>query len=103
MVRVDTSNTKDDVKSRRHCETQGYFVSGLSQTHKFGNIGLIANCVFPYICSFLLYFLFLNFLEDMSPFCGPLIPLFWTSGDVFPGASGHAWEVFILLVTKMKY
>ena len=22
------------------------------------------------------------FLEDISLFCGPLIPLFWTSGDV---------------------
>ena len=26
-------------------------------------------------------FFFQNFLEDISPFCGPLIPLFWTSGD----------------------
>ena len=27
-------------------------------------------------------FLFLKFLEDVSPFVGLLIPLFWTSGDV---------------------
>ena len=26
-----------------------------SQTHKIGNIATIANFVFPYICSFLLY------------------------------------------------
>ena len=26
-----------------------------SQTHKIDNIGTIANLVFPYICSFLLY------------------------------------------------
>ena len=24
-------------------------------------------------------------LEDISPFCGPLIILFWTSGDIFSG------------------
>ena len=28
---------------------------------------------------------FLKFLEDINPFVGPLIPLFWTSGDVCPG------------------
>ena len=31
----------------------GHF--GFSQTHKIGNIGIIANFVFPKICSFLLY------------------------------------------------
>ena len=29
--------------------------SGFSQTHKIGNIDIIANFTFPYICSFLLY------------------------------------------------
>ena len=28
---------------------------------------------------------FIKFLEDISPFYGPLMPLFWTSGDVCPG------------------
>ena len=28
---------------------------------------------------------FFKFLEDISPFCEPLIPLFLTSGDVCPG------------------
>ena len=28
---------------------------------------------------------FLKFLKDMSPFVGPLIPLFWTSGDIYSG------------------
>ena len=27
--------------------------SSFSQTHKVGNVGIIVNCVFPYICSFL--------------------------------------------------
>ena len=33
------------------------------------------------------YFSFFSkiFFEDTSPFCGQLIPLFWTSGDVCPG------------------
>ena len=29
--------------------------SSFSQLHKIGNVGIIANFVFPYICSFLLY------------------------------------------------
>ena len=29
--------------------------SDFSQTHKIGNIDIIANFVFPYICSLLLY------------------------------------------------
>ena len=35
-----------------------------------------------------------HFLEDISPFVGPLIPLFWTSGDVCPGSErqgGFPW------------
>ena len=31
------------------------FHSSFSQTHKVGNVGIIANFVFPYICGFLLY------------------------------------------------
>ena len=34
--------------------------SGFSQMHKIGNIGIIANVVFPYICTFLLYFQHMN-------------------------------------------
>ena len=30
-------------------------------------------------------FFFLKFLLDTCPFVGPLIPLFWTSGDVSSG------------------
>ena len=33
---------------------------------------------------FVIFFFFI-FLEDISPFCGPLVPLFWTSGDICPG------------------
>ena len=33
---------------------QAFVDSGFSQTHKIDNIGIIANFVFPYICSFLL-------------------------------------------------
>ena len=32
-----------------------FFQSSFSQTHKFGNVGIIANFVLPYVCSFLLY------------------------------------------------
>ena len=35
------------------------------------------------------WYFFINFLEDISPFYGPLIPVFWTSGDVCPGFQGH--------------
>ena len=38
-------------------------------------------------------FFFFNFLLDTCPFFGPLIPLFWTSGDVssgFQSQSGSA-------------
>ena len=32
------------------------FYSGFSQTHKIGNIGIIANFIIPYICTFLLFY-----------------------------------------------
>ena len=32
---------------------------------------------------------FLKFLEDISPFVGPPIPLFWTSGDIYPGSKSQ--------------
>ena len=36
-------------------EQQKQSHSSFSQTHKVGNVGIIANSVFPYICSFFLY------------------------------------------------
>ena len=39
--------------------------------------------------------LFLKFLEDMGPFCGSLMTLFWTSGDVscgFQSQSGRPYS-----------
>ena len=33
----------------------------------------------------LVFLFFSTFLDDTSPFVGPLITLFWTSGDVFSG------------------
>ena len=32
-----------------------------------------------------IFFFFLKFLADTCPFLGPLVPLFWISGDVFSG------------------
>ena len=43
--------------------------SGFSQTHKIGNIGIIANFEFPYVCSFLLslqYMILVNMKVDIS-------------------------------------
>ena len=37
--------------------------SSFSQTHKVGNVGIIANFVFIYICSFLLYLVILTGLS----------------------------------------
>ena len=34
---------------------------------------------------FLFFFFFLKFLADTCPFLGPLVPLFWISGDVSSG------------------
>ena len=39
----------------RTVSLEDYFESEFSQTHKIGNIGTIANFVFPYVCSFPLY------------------------------------------------
>ena len=46
--------------------------------------GARCGCGVPY---FLWYYdvMFKNFLLDTCPFVGPLIPLFWTSGDVSSG------------------
>ena len=38
-------------------------------------------------CAIIVFF---SFLKDMSPFCGPLIPLFWTSADVW-GSLIRTW------------
>ena len=35
--------------------------------------------------NFFFFFFFLKFLADTCPFLGPLIPLFWISGDVSSG------------------
>ena len=42
-----------------------------------------ASCVSPEKSPVVLFVCFLKFLEDISPFWGPLIPLFWTSDLVF--------------------
>ena len=43
--------------------------TGFTQTHKIGNIGIIANFVFPHICSLLLYWqhmMLVNVILDIS-------------------------------------
>ena len=35
------------------------------------------------------FFPFQIFLDNISPFCGPLIPLFWTSGSISSGFQIH--------------
>ena len=43
-----------------------------------------ANFCFSILCIKYIYFFFLN-LADTCPFLGPLVPLFWISGDVSSG------------------
>ena len=31
---------------------------------------------------------------DICPFMGPLVPLFWTSGDVSPGFQSHSGKPY---------
>ena len=46
----------------------------------------------------LLYKIFLkNNFEDMSPFLGPLIPLFQTSGEVFSGFQSQSGQSYLHL------
>ena len=40
----------------------------------------LISCFFCFFCCF-----FLKFLADTCPFLGPLVPLFWISGDVSSG------------------
>ena len=44
--------------------------SGLSQTHKIGNIGVILYFVFPYICNFLLYLQHMILVNAKLNICG---------------------------------
>ena len=49
-------------------EEKKFLHSRFSRTHEIGNIGIIANFVFPYICHFLLYLyhnMFLNVKLDI--------------------------------------
>ena len=39
----------------------------------------------PYLYTHIIFFFFLKFLADTCPFLGPLVPLFWISGDVSSG------------------
>ena len=50
-------------------------------THTIREEGKV--CSFHLFC-FVLFFVFLKFFLDTCPLLGPLIPLFWTSSDVFP-------------------
>ena len=43
---------------------------------------------------------FLKFLLDTCPFVGPLIPLFWTSGDISSGFQNHSG--FCLIQTLQR-
>ena len=42
--------------------------------------------------------IFFKILEDMSPFCVTLIPLFWTSGDVSSGFQSQSGQPYSNLV-----
>ena len=42
--------------------------------------------------------LFLKFLADISPFVGPLILLFWTSGDISSGFQSQNGQSYLHLV-----
>ena len=39
----------------------------------------------------------LKFLEDTCPFVVPLIPLFWTSGDIYSGFQGQSGQPYLHL------
>ena len=51
-VLIPTTRITISVKHRSYSMLQSCF----SPSHKIGNVGIIANFIFPYICSFLLYF-----------------------------------------------
>ena len=76
----------------------------------FHTVDLHPNRVDFVTCSWAhtVFFVFFNkFLLDTCPFVGPLIPLFWTSGDVssgFQSQSGfcliHTWQRHTSNVTR---
>ena len=47
--------------------------------------------------NFLKIYILLKFLVDTCPFIGPLIPLFWTSGDVSCGFQSHSGQPYLHL------
>ena len=46
-----------------HLVLRGLINSGFSQSHKITNINIIANLVFPYLCSFLTYLMLVNVIS----------------------------------------
>ena len=46
---------------------------------------------------FVQLFSFKKILVDTCPFMGPLIPLFWTSGDVSCGFQSQSWKPYLYL------
>ena len=67
------------------------------QTKKTPKHAVKRSIKFNTSCNILLNF-FLNFCGIQVLFVGPLIPLFWTSGDICPGF--HWYPCFGLLVTS---
>ena len=57
MTKNSNRSAATHTHTHTHTHTQTHTIqSGFSQMHKIGNIGINANFVFSYICSFLLYF-----------------------------------------------
>ena len=46
---------------------------------------------------------FLKFMEDVSPFVVPLVPLFWSSGDICPGFQVMANPSLICFLTCVQW
>ena len=55
-----------------------------------------------YTLSVFFYFL-KKILEDTSPFCGVLIPIFWTSGDVCPGFQSQGGPSLVCFLICMQW
>ena len=61
--------------------------SSVNYDAKAGNVNLSVNFFVDWkqcLVSFFFFF-FLKFLADTCPFLGPLVPLFWISGDISSG------------------
>ena len=56
------------------------YMDSIKSIHK--NYNIVWTSKSHSIIAKIIFFFFLNILEDTSPFMRPLIPLFWTSGDV---------------------